>query len=104
MYPDVTIGVCHAAMTKALVDLGGADVVEGVYGVFPTIVSWNENVPAVAKMKEYATKLHPKDVNNGDYIAAWAQSLIIAEILKKALDAVGYDVLAKGDAGSLGSD
>ncbi len=97
IYPDVTIGVCHAAMTKALVDLGGADVVNDVYGVFPTIVSWEENVPGVAKMKEYATKLHPKDVNNGDYVAAWAQSLIIAEILKKALDAVGYDALAKGD-------
>jgi branched-chain amino acid transport system substrate-binding protein len=95
--PNLTIGVCHAAMTKALVDLAGADIVEGVYGVFPT-VSWSEDVPAIAKMKEYATKLHPKDVNNGDYMAAWAQSLIIAEILKTALDNVGYDALAKGDA------
>jgi branched-chain amino acid transport system substrate-binding protein len=93
----VPIGVCHAAMTSKLVELGGADVVEGVYGVFPTI-SWNDDVPAVAKMKEYAANLHPSDVNNGDYIAAWAQSLIIAEILKKALDAVGYDVLSQGDA------
>lgn len=97
MYPGVTIGVCHAAMTKALVDLGGADIVEGVYGVFPT-VSWSENVPGIAKMAEYAANLHPKDVNNGDYMAAWAQSLVIAEILKTALDNVGYDVLAKGDA------
>jgi branched-chain amino acid transport system substrate-binding protein len=97
MFPNVTIGVCHAAMTSALVSLGGADVVEGVYGVFPT-VSWTDNVPAIAKMKEYAANLHPKDVNNGDYMAAWAQSLIIAEILKKALDNVGYDKIAKGDA------
>jgi branched-chain amino acid transport system substrate-binding protein len=97
MYPSVTIGVCHAAMTKALVDLAGADVANGIYGVFPTIVSWTESASAVAKMSEYAAKLHPKDVNNGDYVAAWAQSLVIAEILKKALDAVGYDVLAKGD-------
>lgn len=95
--PNLTIGVCHAAMTKALVDLGGADVVEGVYGVFPT-VSWTENVPGIAKMQEYAAKYHPKDVNNGDYMAAWAQSLVIAQILKKALDNVGYDKLAKGDA------
>ncbi|MDD5338114.1 MAG: ABC transporter substrate-binding protein [Dehalococcoidales bacterium] len=100
LYPNVTIGVCHAAMTKALVDLGGADIIEGVYGVFPTIVSWDEDAPAVVKMKEYAQNLHPNDVNNGDYIAAWAQSLIIAEILRKTLDAVGYDVLAKGDAES----
>jgi branched-chain amino acid transport system substrate-binding protein len=97
MYPEVPIGVCHAAMTKALVDLAGADIANGVYGVFPTIVSWSEDVPAVAKMSEYAAKLHPSDVGNGDYIAAWAQSLVIAEILKKTLDAVGYDVLAKGD-------
>jgi branched-chain amino acid transport system substrate-binding protein len=97
MYPGVTIGVCHAAMTSALVTLGGSDIVEGVYGVFPT-VSWTEDVPGIAKMKEYATNLHPKDVNNGDYMAAWAQSLVIAEILKNALDNVGYDALAKGDA------
>jgi branched-chain amino acid transport system substrate-binding protein len=49
-------------------------------------------------MTEYCQRLHPKDLNNTDYSAAWAQSLIIAEILKKALDNVGYDKLAKGDA------
>ena len=97
LFPKVTIGVCHAAMVKSLVDLGTASIVEGVWGVYPT-VSWTDNVPGIAKMKEYATKLHPKDVNNGDYMASWAQSLVIAEILKKALDNVGYDVLAKGDA------
>ncbi len=97
LYPGVAIGVCHAGMTKALVDLAGKDVVENVYGVFPT-VTWSENVPAIAKMAEYANKLHPKDVNNGDYMAAWAQSLIVAEILKKTLEKVDYNVLAKGDA------
>jgi branched-chain amino acid transport system substrate-binding protein len=97
MFPSVTIGCCHAAMTKALIDLAGASVVEGVYGVFPT-ATWTETAAGIAKMKEYATNLHPKDVNNGDYMAAWAQSLIIAEILKKTLDKVGYDALAKGDA------
>jgi branched-chain amino acid transport system substrate-binding protein len=96
MYPGVTIGVCHAAMTKSLVDLAGADIVEGVYGVFPT-ASWGENVPGMAKLVAYAEKLHPKDVGNMDYITAWAQSLVIAEILKKAVESAGYDVLAKGD-------
>jgi branched-chain amino acid transport system substrate-binding protein len=52
----------------------------------------------MAKMTEYCQKLHPKDYGNMDYVAAWAQSLVIAEILKKALDNVGYDKLAKGDA------
>jgi branched-chain amino acid transport system substrate-binding protein len=93
----VPIGVCHAAMTKALIDQGGTEIVEGVYGVFPT-VSWTENAAGIAKMKEYATRLHPKDVNNGDYMAAWAQSLVVAEILKNTLDKVGYNVLSKGDA------
>ncbi|MFA5309771.1 MAG: ABC transporter substrate-binding protein [Dehalococcoidales bacterium] len=97
MLPGVTFGLCHAAMTKKVVDLAGASAAEGVYGVFPT-VEWTDNSPAIAKMKEYATMYHPDDVNNGDYMAAWAQSLIIAEILQKALDAVGYDVLSKGDA------
>jgi branched-chain amino acid transport system substrate-binding protein len=95
--PSVTIGLCHAAMTKAFVDLAGADIANGVYGVFPT-VGWDENVPGIAKMVEYANKYHDKDVNNGDYMTAWAQSLVVAEILRKTLDAVGYDVLAKGDA------
>jgi branched-chain amino acid transport system substrate-binding protein len=97
MYPDVTIGVCHAAMTKALVDLGGADIVEGVYGVC-SAAAWGDDVPGMAKMTEYCQELHPNDYNNMDYAAAWAQSLIIAEILRQALDTVGYDVLAKGDA------
>ena len=97
MYPDVTIGCCHAAMVKSLVDLGGADAVNGVYGVFP-MVSWDENVPGITKIVEYARKLHPENESSGDYMAAWAQSLVIAEILRNALEAVGYDVLSKGDA------
>ena len=97
IYPNVTIGVCHAAMVKSLVDLAGQDVVEGIYGLFPTVM-WGENVDAMAKMTEYVNKFHPADAGNTDYIAAWAQSLIIAEILKNALNKVGYDVLSKGDA------
>jgi branched-chain amino acid transport system substrate-binding protein len=96
MYPGITIGCGHASFTKKLVDIAGADIVEGVYGVFPT-ASWGENVPGMAKLVEYAEKLHPKDVGNMDYITAWAQSLVIAEILKKAVENAGYDVLAKGD-------
>ncbi len=96
MYPNITIGVCHAAMVGSLITLAGADIVEGVYGTFPTVM-FGENVPAMAKMTEYVKKLHPKDEGNPDYIAAWAQSLIIAEILKNALKNNSYSVLAKGD-------
>jgi branched-chain amino acid transport system substrate-binding protein len=92
-----TIGLGHAAMVGSLISLAGKDVVEGVYGCFPTVM-WGEDVPAMAKMTEYVNKKHPADAGNPDYIAAWAQSLIIAEILKNALNEVGYDVLAKGDA------
>ncbi len=99
MYPGITVGSGHASFTKALVDIAGADIVEGMYGVFPT-ASWGDNVPGMAKVVEYAQKYHPKDVGNMDYITSWAQSLIVAEILKKALDNVGYDVLAKGDVES----
>jgi branched-chain amino acid transport system substrate-binding protein len=97
LYPGVTVGLGHAGITKSLVDIAGADVVEGTYGVFPT-VSWGENVPGMAKMTEYVRKLHPKDEGNMDYITSWAQSLVIAEILKLAVQNTGYDVLAKGDA------
>ncbi len=99
MYPGMTIGCGHASFTKALIDIAGADIVEGVYGVFPT-VKWGDDVPGMAKMTEYVRKLHPKDEGNMDYITSWAQSLIMAEILKVALKNAGYDVLAKGDVES----
>jgi branched-chain amino acid transport system substrate-binding protein len=99
MYPGITIGCGHASFTKALVDIAGADITEGVYGVFPT-ANWGDNVPGMAKVIEYCQKEHPKDEGNMDYITSWAQSLVIAEILRKAVENAGYDVLAKGDVES----
>jgi branched-chain amino acid transport system substrate-binding protein len=54
----------------------------------------------MAKMTEYVQKLHPKDEGNMDYITSWAQSLIVAEILRLAVENAGYDVLAQGDVES----
>ena len=99
MYPGIPIGLGHAGITKALVDIAGADIVEGIYGVFPT-ANWGDDVPGMAKLIEYCLELHPKDEGNADYITSWAQSLILAEILRVALENVGYDVLAKGDVES----
>ncbi|MFC1872218.1 ABC transporter substrate-binding protein [Chloroflexota bacterium] len=95
MYPGVTIGLGHAGITKALVDIAGADVVEGVYGVFPTS-SWGDDVPGMAKVTEYVRANHPKDEGNMDYITAWAQSMIMVEAVRLAYEEVGYDVLAAG--------
>jgi branched-chain amino acid transport system substrate-binding protein len=92
LYPGVTIACGHAGMTSKLVELAGADVVEGVYGVFPT-VSWGDDVPGMAKMTEYMLKNHPDDEGNGDYITAWAESLIVAEILRLALEEVDIEDL-----------
>jgi len=99
MYPGITIGLGHASITKALVDIAGADICEGVYGVYPT-VNWGDDVPGMAKVVEYCQRLHPNDEGNMDYITSWAQSLIMAEILRLAVENVGYDVLAKGDVES----
>ncbi len=101
MYPGITIGSGHAGFTSAFIDIAGADIAEGVYGVFPT-VNWGDDVPAMAKMTEYIQKNHPDDYEkkNMDYITCWAQSLIVAEILRLAVTNAGYDVLAKGDADS----
>ncbi|MFC1869915.1 ABC transporter substrate-binding protein [Chloroflexota bacterium] len=99
MYPGITIASGHAGFTKALVDIAGANIVEGVYGVFPT-ANWGDDVPGMAKAVEYAEKLHPKDVGNLDYITSWAQSLVVAEALKLAVKNAGYDVLAKGNVES----
>jgi len=99
IYPGIVIGCGHAGFTKALVDIGGADIVEGVYGVFPT-ANWGDDVPGMAKLVEYCEKQHPQDVGNLDYATTWAQSLICAEALKLAVRNAGYDVLAKGDVES----
>ena len=96
MYPGIVIGCAHASYTKALVDIAGADIVEGVYGVFPT-VNWGDDVPGMAKMTEYCKKLSLRYHGNMDYITSWAEALIGAEILRLAVESVGYDVLAKGD-------
>jgi branched-chain amino acid transport system substrate-binding protein len=99
LYPGVTIGCASASFTKTLVDLAGSSTVEGVYGVSAT-VNWGDNVPGMAKMTEYCQKLHAQDYGNMDYIAAWAQSLIVGEILNTAVKNAGYAVLAKGNVES----
>ncbi len=99
MFPGITIGSGHAGFTKALIDIAGADITEGVYGVFPT-VNWGDDVDGMAKMTEYINEYHPNDAGNMDYITTWAQSLIMVEILRVALDNAGYDALAAGDAAS----
>ena len=99
MYPGVTVGCAHASFTKALVDLAGADKVEGVYGVFPT-VTWNDNVPGIAKAKEYCQNNHPTNYGNMDYLATWSTMLTVHGILKTALANSSYETLSKGDVNS----
>jgi branched-chain amino acid transport system substrate-binding protein len=93
---NMVVGLAHASFTKALVDLAGADVVEGAYGVYPT-VTWEDTAPGIAKAKEYVQKNHPNDYGNMDYLSCWTTSLVTAQILKTAVQNVGYDALAKGD-------
>ncbi len=97
MYPGIVIGCAHASYTKALVDIAGADIVEGVYGVYGT-VEWGDDVPGMAKMMEYCEKYHPQDAENMDYMFSWAEALIGAEILRLALENCGYEAIAWGDA------
>lgn len=91
MYPDMTIALGHASFTSIFVELAGANA-EGVYGVYPT-VNWGDDVPAMAKMTEYVRKYHPDDEGNMDYITSWAEGLIVAEILRLAIENVGVDNL-----------
>jgi branched-chain amino acid transport system substrate-binding protein len=95
MYPGITVGLAHASFTEVLINLAGADVVEGVYGVFPT-ATWSDNVSGLAKAKEYQERYNPQDAGSMDYLTTWAATLVVAEILKNAINNVGYDKLAKG--------
>jgi branched-chain amino acid transport system substrate-binding protein len=95
--PNITIGLGHAALAKSLIDLAGADVVEGIYGTFPT-VTWDDTAAGVAKATEYVKKNNPGDYGNMDYLACWSTSLVAAEVLRNAVKEVGYDSLVKGDA------
>ena len=97
LYPGITVGCAHASFTEALIDMAGADVVDGVYGTFPTVM-WGEDVPGMAKATEYCQKYHPEDYGNMDYLTSWAEGLICAEILRLAVENCDYDALAKGDA------
>ena len=79
LFPGITIGVCHAGMTSALVELGGAENVNGVYGIVSS-AAWGADVPGMAKVVEYCEKEHPKDAGNTDYLTSWTQTMIVAEI------------------------
>lgn len=91
LYPGITIGCGHASFTSVLVELAGTDA-EGVYGVYPT-VNWGDDVAAMAKMTEYCQQYHPEHYGNMDYITSWAEALIVAEILRLAIENVGVDNL-----------
>jgi branched-chain amino acid transport system substrate-binding protein len=100
IYPGTTVMLTSASFTQAFVDLSGKDasgksVSEGTYGV-SHVVTWDENVPGIAKAKEYCQKNHPEDYGNMDYLGTWATVLSIREILATAVKNAGYDVLAKG--------
>jgi branched-chain amino acid transport system substrate-binding protein len=99
MTPKMTIGMAHATYSKALVDMAGNELLEGIYVSLPW-VTWSESVAGLNKVKEYVRKNNPKDEGDGNYLSCWAGTLVAAEILKNALNAVGYDALAKGDAGA----
>lgn len=95
MIPGITIASAHAGFTKVLLDIAGKDTCEGLYGIYPS-VNWGDNVQGMSKMTEYAKARHPEFIGNNDYIVGWSSSLINAEILSKAVQAVGGDVLAAG--------
>jgi branched-chain amino acid transport system substrate-binding protein len=99
MIPGTTVGCAHASFTKALTDLAGKDVTQGIYGVYPT-VNWADNVTGMAKMMEYCNKFHPVYAGNNDYLIGWASSLINAEILRQAIKVSGGEAIAKGDSTS----
>jgi len=91
LYPGITIACAHASFTSELVELAG-ETAENIYGVYPT-AKWGDDVPAMAKMTEYCQKYHPDNYGNMDYITTWAEGLIVAEILRLAVENVGIDNL-----------
>jgi branched-chain amino acid transport system substrate-binding protein len=96
----ITIGMAHASLSSALIKLAGSEVVEGVYGVYPTVTWDDASATGIAKAKEYLQKNNPGDADNMDYLACWSTSLVVAEVLRNAVKDAGYDALVKGDAKS----
>jgi len=94
LLPDVTIGCAAASFGQALIELGGT-ATEGVYGV-AHIASWDDNVPGIAKAKEYCQKNNPEYLNNDDYLSCWMTMFVMREILVQAIKNAGYETLAKG--------
>jgi len=84
MYPGITIASGKASYTSQMVALAGTANAEGVYGTFPT-VNWGDNVPGMAKMTQYMQTYNSEFADNMDYITAWNEGLIIAEILRLAI-------------------
>jgi branched-chain amino acid transport system substrate-binding protein len=97
--PKLTVGLAHATYSKPLVDMAGADLLEGIYVSLPW-VTWDGNAPGLVKVKEYVQKNNPKDEGDGNYLSMWAGALVVSQILKNAVQNAGYDVLAKGDVNS----
>jgi len=100
IYPKTTVMLTSASFVQSFVDLAGKDdsgayIAEGTYGV-SHVVTWDENVPGIAKAKEYCQKNHPDDYGNMDYLGTWSTVLVIREILATAVKNAGYDALAKG--------
>ena len=97
--PKMTIGLAHATYSKPLVDMAGADLLEGIYVSLPW-VTWDESASGLAKVKEYVRQNNPKDEGDGNYLSMWAGALVVSQVLKNAVQNAGYDVLAKGDINS----
>ncbi len=93
MWPGITIAGHYAAMTKATIDLTGADLAEGIYGAKP-IVDWYD--PAAAKVREYCKKYWPQYWENADFLGHWKFTLVVLECFRQAIQNAGWEALYTG--------
>ena len=93
MWPGITIAGHYATMTKATIDLTGADLAEGIYGAKP-IVDWYD--PAAAKVREYCKKYWPQYWENADFLGHWKFTLVVLECFRQAIQNVGWEALYTG--------
>ncbi|MFP3975240.1 MAG: ABC transporter substrate-binding protein [Dehalococcoidia bacterium] len=98
---DIPIGMAHASFVPdVLMEMAGADVLEGIYGVYPTAAfdTPESDAPGIAKVKEYSSEYSKEyyESESLDYLCHWAHGLVVYKIFETAMENASYEEIMEG--------